>query len=117
MFEQVIERVPDGLTRLNLKQAAVLPKTTSMDDVVHTLGNGARVIAYDTVPFALWCAFHNIESFTDALWVCASGGGDVDTTCAIVGGIVSLSVGYEGIPKAWIRSRESLPYVTQEDVG
>lgn len=114
VFDQVIDRMPDGLTRVNLKQAAVLPHDTAMQDVVHTLGNGSRVIAYDTVPYSLWCAFHNISSYTDAIWTCASGGGDVDTNCAIVGGVVALAVGYQGVPKSWIRSRETLPYVTND---
>jgi ADP-ribosylglycohydrolase len=35
-------------------------------------------------------------------------GGDRDTTCAIVGGIVALKVGFEGIPQSWIENRESL---------
>jgi len=37
-------------------------------------------------------------------------GGDVDTNCAIVGGIVALSTGYKGIPKDWLSQIEKLPY-------
>ena len=36
-------------------------------------------------------------------------GGDVDTTCAIVGGIVGARVGIEGIPSDWLARREPLP--------
>ena len=36
-------------------------------------------------------------------------GGDVDTNCAIVGGIVALSVGWEKIPKEWLKQMEPLP--------
>jgi len=32
----------------------------------------------------------------------------MDTTCAIVGGIVALAVGPEGIPADWLAARESL---------
>ena len=35
--------------------------------------------------------------------------GDVDTTCAMVGGIVVLYTGVEGIPAEWIQAREPLP--------
>ena len=37
----------------------------------------------------------------------AKGLGDVDTTCAIVGGIVALSA--EEIPTLWLKHREPLP--------
>ncbi len=107
LFDVLIEHTPDGLTRMNLKQAAALPADTSLEDVVRTLGNGSRIISYDTVPFCLWCAFHNLDSYTDALWTCVSAGGDIDTTAAIVGGIVSLSAGPDAIPKEWTRARES----------
>jgi len=33
----------------------------------------------------------------------------VDTTCAMVGGIVSLRVGNDQIPSQWVEFREPLP--------
>jgi ADP-ribosylglycohydrolase len=36
--------------------------------------------------------------------------GDLDTNCAIVGGIVALSVGFEGIPADWLAAREAIPF-------
>ncbi len=41
-------------------------------------------------------------------WTTVSGLGDRDTTCAIVGGIVALAVGPEGIPREYVQSREPL---------
>lgn len=38
-----------------------------------------------------------------------SGFGDRDTTCAMVGGIVSLYCGIENISPAWRQTRESFP--------
>jgi ADP-ribosylglycohydrolase len=35
--------------------------------------------------------------------------GDRDTTCAIVGGIVAMVSGRDGIPAAWLEAREALP--------
>ena len=110
LFTSVIERIPDGLTKTNTQQAARLSASTVMEEVVETIGNGSKIIAYDTVPFCLWCAFHNLNSYTEALWTCVSGGGDVDTNCAIVGGIVALAVGREGIPDEWANRREHLPF-------
>ena len=49
-----------------------------------------------------------MDDFEAALWSTVSGLGDRDTTCAIVGGIVALSVGYKGIPEAFSKAREPL---------
>jgi ADP-ribosylglycohydrolase len=35
--------------------------------------------------------------------------GDRDTTCAIVGGILALRSGRDGIPRQWLQARETLP--------
>lgn len=43
------------------------------------------------------------------MWQTAIAGGDVDTTCAMVGGIVAMAVGQEGIPPQWLANREPLP--------
>jgi ADP-ribosylglycohydrolase len=57
----------------------------------------------------MWCAAQHLDNYEEALWLTVSGLGDRDTTCAIVGGIVSLHTGVEGIPAAWRRAREPLP--------
>lgn len=66
-------------------------------------------MAYDTVPFALWCAARHLGSYEDALWTTVSGGGDRDTTCAIVGGIVAMSTSTKSIPTKLLNAREPLP--------
>jgi ADP-ribosylglycohydrolase len=43
----------------------------------------------DTVPYAIWCAARHLDDLVEALWATVSVGGDIDTTCAIVGGIVA----------------------------
>lgn len=72
------------------------------------LGNGSQVISEDTVPFCVWCAARHLDDYEEAMWQTVSALGDRDTTCAIVGGIVVLAVGIDGIPDEWRRSRESL---------
>jgi ADP-ribosylglycohydrolase len=42
------------------------------------------------------------------MWQTVSALGDRDTTCAIVGGIVAVQVGEEGIPPEWRQAREPL---------
>ena len=82
---------------------------TAPQEVAQQLGSGYRVLSEDTVPFALWCAGQSLGNYEEALWLTLSGLGDTDTTCALVGGIVSLFTGLEGIPAAWRQARESLP--------
>lgn len=76
---------------------------------MRALGNGGKVTAQDTVAFTVWCAAHHLKDFEKALWYTVSGLGDRDTTCAIVGGIVTCHVGREGLPEKWLERRESLP--------
>ena len=105
----VMERTPAGPTRAGLEKAARLPLTASVDEAVRLLGNGDHVTCRDTVPFCLWCAARHLDSYEEALWTAASAFGDMDTNCAIVGSIVSLAVGPEGIPRDWLVAREPLP--------
>jgi ADP-ribosylglycohydrolase len=108
-LEMIAARVPQSEVRRILAVARHLPHDTSVENAVKTLGNGAKVSAQDTVPFALWCAGEQLGNFEEAIWLTANGLGDTDTTCAIVGGIVSLYTGMEGIPELWRKSREPLP--------
>jgi ADP-ribosylglycohydrolase len=72
-------------------------------------GNGRATSAPDTVPFCVWVAAKHPRSFVDAFWAAASAGGDVDTNCAIVGGIIAARTGVAGIPAEWLRRCEPLP--------
>ncbi|MCP4352791.1 MAG: crystallin J1 [Desulfobacterales bacterium] len=108
ILDTVIKLTPDGETRSGIIRASKLSLSSSVESAVHLLGNGSKISAPDTVPFCLWCVARHIDNYEDALWTTVSGFGDMDTTCAIVGGIVSLSTGISGIPDNWINSRESL---------
>ena len=72
------------------------------------LGNGAEVLAPDTVPFALWCAARHLDDYEAAIWSTVAGLGDRDTTCAIVGSIVVMRAGPTSIPASWRAAREPL---------
>ena len=48
----------------------------SVQSAVALLGNGARVTAQDTVPFALACAARYLSSYEEALWFTVSGLGE-----------------------------------------
>ena len=109
LIRAVIDRTPPGATRLGLSEALKLPFDASVRVATEVLGNGSRVCAFDTVPFAIWCAARHLDSYEDALWETVSGLGDRDTTCAIVGSIVAMAVPEQGVPAAWRRAREPLP--------
>ncbi len=65
--------------------------------------------SFSWLAYCLWCAGSYLNDYAAALWHTASGLGDIDTNCAIVGGIVAARVGREGIPAEWRQSREPLP--------
>lgn len=108
ILEAAIEYTPEGMTRQGLRTALAIPVAERIETAVALVGNGSRIISHDTVPFAVWCAARHLTDFEGAFWATASGLGDIDTTCAIVGSIVAMAVGREGIPVAWTEAREPL---------
>ncbi|NVB79073.1 MAG: ADP-ribosylglycohydrolase family protein [Kofleriaceae bacterium] len=108
LLETVVERTPAGPTRDGLRRAIPLLRAEHYT-VAAELGNGSRVLAADTVPFAVWCAATHLDDFAGACWACAEVGGDIDTTCAMAGGIIVGAVGADGIPADWRTCREPLP--------
>ena len=104
-LKEIIPFIPDGITKSRVELATKIPPDAFWD-AVKQLGTGHEVSAQDTVPFCLWVAAYHLGNYEDALWNTAKGLGDVDTTCAIVGGIVALSV--PQIPSTWLSRREPL---------
>lgn len=109
LLHEVADRTPAGPVAEGLRKAAALPGDTAPSEAAGILGNGMRIRASDTVPFALWSAAHHMDSLTDALWTTAEGLGDVDTTCAITGGTVAARTGTAAAPASWHARREPLP--------
>jgi ADP-ribosylglycohydrolase len=110
LLELVIARTPAGPTHDGLVRALPMLRADHVT-VAAELGNGSRVMCADTVPFSVWCAAAHLDNYAEALWCCTEVGGDIDTTCAIVGGIIIGAVGLEGIPAEWRAMREPLPAV------
>jgi len=108
LLEMVVARTPAGPTRTNLSRAIPLLRAEAITVAIE-LGNGSGVISSDTIPFSVWCAATHLADYAGALWACGEVGGDIDTTCAIVGGILVGAVGLEGIPADWRAAREPLP--------
>jgi ADP-ribosylglycohydrolase len=105
----VRDAMPPGYTRDAVAEALNVPANATIVEAAQTLGNGSGVTAPDTVPLCLWVAAHASSGFEEALWHTVSALGDRDTTCAIVGGILALTHGPNGIPQHWLQSREALP--------
>lgn len=108
-LQKICDRTPESEVRRGIVEALAIPSNAPVESAVAALGNGAKVSAQDTVPFALWAAASHLQNYEDALWTTVSGLGDRDTTCAIVGGIVAMSAGDDCIPSSWIQWRELIP--------
>jgi ADP-ribosylglycohydrolase len=106
LIEFVFQWLPECETRQKIAKALTLPLDCRPTTVANVTGSGLQVTSQDTVPFCLWCAARHPDNYVEALWTTIAGMGDCDTTCAIVGGIVALGSGREGIPTDWIESRE-----------
>ena len=105
-IQEVLKLVPDSITKKQIRAAVDIP-VSELLLAVKTLGSGSNISAQDTVPFCLWSVAYYLDNFEEALWQTVKGMGDRDTTCAIVGGIVSLSA--KELPLAWQKQREPLP--------
>jgi len=109
VFDAVLEFTPESKTRRGIALAAQTPASVGAEAVAKAVGNGSLVTAPDTVPFAIWSAVHHLDDYVGAMKQTIVAGGDCDTNAAIVGGIVALSVGYDGIPSEWREQKEALP--------
>ncbi|MFE7352101.1 ADP-ribosylglycohydrolase family protein [Streptomyces sp. NPDC057543] len=108
LLDGVIGLVPRSAVGAGLRRARDMLDYGDAGTVAAVLGNGRRTSAHDTVPFALWSAARSLGDFEQAFWVTAQAGGDVDTTCAIVGGIIAA--GKSGAPPPdWAAQTEELP--------
>ncbi|MBP2326736.1 ADP-ribosylglycohydrolase [Kibdelosporangium banguiense] len=109
LLNAVAARVPAGEVQRRIQVAASLPGSGPVREVAATLGNGREVSAVDTVPLAVWIAAHHLDAYEDALWTVAQVAEDVDTVCAITGGIIAARAGSAVIPAEWRAACEPLP--------
>ncbi|MZD06661.1 ADP-ribosylglycohydrolase family protein [Streptomyces sp. SID5785] len=107
LLDGVVALVPRSAVGAGLRRARDMLDYGDPGTVAAVLGCGRRTSAHDTVPFALWSAARGLGDFEGAFWSTAQVGGDVDTTCAIVGGVVAGGQGSP--PAAWLDRTEALP--------
>ncbi|MGE7389095.1 ADP-ribosylglycohydrolase family protein [Streptomyces sp. NPDC004126] len=108
LLDGVIALVPRSAVGAGVRRARDMLDYGDATTVAAVLGCGRRTSAHDTVPFALWSAARALDDFERAFWTTAQVGGDVDTTCAIVGGVLG-GRGDEALPQAWLDRTEALP--------
>ncbi|MQY04523.1 ADP-ribosylglycohydrolase family protein [Actinomadura macrotermitis] len=102
-LDGVLAHVPAGKVRDGIAEARHLLTVSDPSVAASVLGNGRQVAAHDTVPFTMWAAARHLGDYEAAFWTTAAAGGDIDTTCAIVGGIVGSP------PAAWLAECEPPP--------
>lgn len=108
LLDGVIALVPKSAVGAGLRRARDMLDYADPGTVAAVLGCGRRTSAHDTVPFALWSAARSLDDYERAFWDTARVGGDVDTTCAIVGGVIAGA--QAGAPPAgWLERTEALP--------
>lgn len=107
-WEVILAHTPDSKVKNTLNKAINLSDASS-EQAAKILGNGWDISAPDTVPFALWIAINYMTNYEEALWQTIRVGGDTDTTCAIVGGIVASYGNIDCIPDNWRNRCEALP--------
>ncbi|MDT9690426.1 ADP-ribosylglycohydrolase family protein [Streptomyces sp. P9(2023)] len=108
LLDGVIALVPRSAVGAGLRRARDMLDYGDAGTVAAVLGSGRRTTAHDTVPFALWSAARALGDYEQVFWTTAQVGGDVDTTCAIAGGVVAA--GTAGAPPAaWLERTEELP--------
>ncbi|WP_203829392.1 ADP-ribosylglycohydrolase family protein [Actinoplanes palleronii] len=109
LITTVADGTPDSEVASRLRRAARIAPSADPRHVAGMLGCGEQISAVDTVPYAIWCAARHLDDLTEALWATVLPGGDTDTTCAIVGGIIAARTTLAGIPSAWLTACEPLP--------
>lgn len=108
IWDAVLDFTPESKVRVRLALSHGFSEVGAME-VAREVGNGSEISAQDTVPFCIWSACKSLACYQEAILSTLEVGGDCDTNCAIVGGIVSAFSGLDGIPRDWLNAREPLP--------
>lgn len=103
---KILEYLPDSDTKAKINKSLSIPLSYHIQTIRSILGNGEKILATDTVPFAIWCAAHHLNNFENALWKGVSILGDRDTIGAIIGGVTIMSSDDEHIPERWLNDVE-----------
>lgn len=96
LLDKIIQFVPESEVRNGLKRAIDLSIETPIGKAIEVLGNGTHVTCQDTVPLCCWLISKHLqkyspdETYEKAIIETSMAFGDVDTNCAIVGGVIGI---------------------------
>lgn len=105
MYDDLLRIVPDGQVKEGIKKAQSMKFDVPLQKVIEILGNGTHVTCQDTVPLCCYMALKHLsldkveEMYEKAIIETSMCFGDVDTNCAIVGGIVGI---VSPPPQKWV---------------
>jgi ADP-ribosylglycohydrolase len=102
LWQHVLATTPQGDVYKGLMKASILDLNTQLGVAIQLLGNGSHVTCQDTVPLCCWLTIRGItlkHDYEQVIKDTSAAGGDVDTTCAIVGGMYAT---YSNPPEEWI---------------
>jgi len=116
LFSVTLSHTPESETKDRIQQAQSL-QHTEPKEAGRILGTGLDILSCDTVPLALWCAFRTLGDFEKGIWLTVDCveilDADIDTLCAMVGGIVASSLtSSDALPKHWLERCEPIQTVT-----
>jgi ADP-ribosylglycohydrolase len=96
-FNQLLgHNIPEGQVKEGIRKAKDLSFDTPIGKAIEVLGNGTHVTCQDTVPLCCWLAIKHLcnddksDMYEKAIIETSMAFGDVDTNCAIVGGIIGV---------------------------
>ena len=106
-WDSIIMETPKSVVQDKLIEAYQMRGATHLE-VAGALGNGSQVTAMDTVPYCIWAACRALgeRNFVVSMEQIASVGGDTDTNCAIVAGIIGNKI---APPDEWVQRTEPIP--------
>jgi ADP-ribosylglycohydrolase len=103
IFQHLINVTPESQVRNGIQKCVEIPVyQKKVDQAVAYLGNGMHVTCQDTVPLCCWLVvrgIHQRQTFEQVISDTTACQGDVDTTCAIVGGLYGIK---NDPPEKWV---------------
>ncbi|MFP4350753.1 MAG: ADP-ribosylglycohydrolase family protein [Desulfococcaceae bacterium] len=96
------------LVRQALQSAAEGEPVSAFADRIGS-SNGISGYIFHTVSCVLQVWFRYPEDFAGGIQEIIAGGGDADSTAAILGGIIGARVGRQGIPESWLNNLMEWP--------
>lgn len=106
LYDILLDYVPQGQVYDGIVRAKSLPDHTPISVLIEKLGNGTHVTCQDTVPLCIFLTIraltqYKIEEMYEKVMIeTCQCFGDVDTNCAIVGGMIGV---ISQPPEKWVR--------------